>query len=214
MKTLLLPILLLIASGLAAQNNYIGFASSKYYAVDKGGTKQVSGSISIVYNRYYCSIFIEGRGTISFPVDSYVLGDDASESFISDDNGTSLRGRYDVLVQRNKSGNSVSINIPDVGFAYIIENAHAYSANGEVLGKIDIKAEKYQEHRSTPHSNERRTVTIDSLITASFEADRARKSDSLAADRVIADARLTETRRINDSLAIQAANKSARHLSP
>jgi hypothetical protein len=154
MKTLIL--LLFVSLSASAQTSYLGLASSSYYTVNGGKLSQVHKPIVIIYSSRSASLYIEGRGTVYFPVYNFTssLG---HESFISDETDVAPRGQYDVMIDRTKDGNTVTVNIPSMGAAYIIEKARVYSANGEVTGMIDAKA-------SAPHEAAK-PAPLDSAIT-------------------------------------------------
>lgn len=142
MKNLII-ILLLVVSSAKAQTTYLGLAASKYHYVYPGGVSDNKGPAFIVYNQYYCVIQLGKDYRISFPVTDLTKDKDGTESFLNDDGPTALRGYYTIRITRNKKdGNSVMINAPQAGTAYLFVNAHIYSPDGEVKGFIEQKTAK------------------------------------------------------------------------
>lgn len=126
-----------------AQTSYLGLAASKYNYLYPGGVSNNKGPVYIVYNQYYCVIQLGPDQRISFPVTDLTKDKNGTESFLNDDGPTALRGYWTIRITRNKKdGNSVMINAPQAGIAYLFTNAHVYSPDGEVKGFIEQKTAK------------------------------------------------------------------------
>lgn len=156
MKAILLFVFAFISPSLFAQSYFFGLFSNSYLEPAKYGVDKmilVKKSICIIYNKEYCTFYVEGKGATFFKTRSYettIQGDYIHTSFISEETNVTPDGWYGIMIDENKDGTIFQVNLPSHsgdriypnGYTYLIKKAEKYSENGKVSSNIQVINQK------------------------------------------------------------------------
>lgn len=156
MKPILILLFTFISSSLIAQNYSFGLFANSYLEPAKYGVDKmipIQKSISIIYNKEYCSFYVEGKGVTFFKTRSYetiLHGDYMHTSFLSEETNVTPDGWYSIVIDENKDGIIFQVILPSHagdriypnGFTYLVKNAKKYSEDGKVIGNVQIINQK------------------------------------------------------------------------
>ena len=124
MKTSLIILLTFISSSIIAQNYSFGLFANSYLEPAKYGVDKmilIKKSISIIYNKDYCSFYVEGKGATFFKTRSYettLQGDYIHTSFLSEETNVTPDGWYSIAIDENKDGIIFQVNLSLVNGTY------------------------------------------------------------------------------------------------
>jgi tryptophanase len=126
----------------SAQNPYLGLFGKSYILANAltGTEKRISGNIYIIYNRWYCLFYVDGRPSSFFHTRSYTaepVGEYIHTSFLSGDTNGAGDAYFGVMVDEGKKGKSFQVAIGNV--TYFATKAEASSPEGKVPGNVYIK---------------------------------------------------------------------------
>ena len=113
----------------------------------------VKKSISIIYNKEYCTFWVEGKGATFFKTRGYettLHGDYIHTSFLSEETNVTPDGWYSIVIDENKDGIIFQVILPSHagdriypnGYTYLVNKAEKYSENGKVNGNIQVINQK------------------------------------------------------------------------
>lgn len=183
----LLTIILFFSNNANSQNNYIGLFGNYYFETGKYSSDKmirVNKSISIVYNREYCTFFIEGLGTKSFPIRGYnteIVGKYLRTTFVNQETNTIPDGHYSIFIDEGDGELDFGISLPSLpndkvypnGFTYLVDKVQKISENGLVKDRIRI---------NNFDSLVLQTKKFDSLQNISTQLETQRKKEELDDD--------------------------------
>jgi hypothetical protein len=128
-KIITLPLLVFFLQCFAQQYSLSNctFIGTTHLEAYSGNVKRINTRMTVTYSGDYCGFQLEGGPLTTFMVQGVeraIMSNGAvSESFISAPNWHTPMGKYDVVIVRDGKGVSVTINMPNVGVAYIITRA-------------------------------------------------------------------------------------------
>ncbi len=125
------------------QSIYVGLYGSSFIqqsSRDPSKMERIKKEIYIVYSKNHCSFYVEGRGTINFPVRNYsvqLVGESIQTSFLSQETNTSPDGRYTIIINESKDKIYFQVALPN--FTYLVDRIDKYSENGQVTQRVFVK---------------------------------------------------------------------------
>ena len=192
MKTISLLLFIFLSTTLFAQNHFFGLFASSYLEPAKYGVNKmllVNKSISIIYNREYCSFYVEGKGTKFFKTERYqttIQGEYIHTSFFSEETNVTPDGWYGVMIDENKDGTIFQVNLPSHqgdhiypnGYTYIVKKTEKYSEDGKVKNNVQILNQEKNFDKNLYRIGQRKKYW-DTLTNVNFEQNPTLKQKHL-----------------------------------
>lgn len=146
MKATLLFFSILFSTTLFAQDPFFGLFSNSYLEQTWGAKdlKKINKPIFIIYNRNYCTFYVEGKGNTFFKTRGYQVGTQGEyihTDFISEETNTTPDGYYGIMIDESKKETIFQVALPN-GYTYLVNKAEKYSENGKVTGNLQIANQK------------------------------------------------------------------------
>lgn len=144
MKIFFIILIFLKSSAIFSQNSMQGLFSNTYLELTSSGEQIIKKSIYIIYNREYCSFFVEGPGTMSFSTFNYqksIQVDGIHTFFLSLETSVTKEGWYGVDIVENKGGISFQVSQPN-DITFYVAKAQKYTEDGKVTSYLSVDYDK------------------------------------------------------------------------
>lgn len=146
MRILSILILLFAPYYSFSQNSFLGLFANSYLEQTRGAKslKRINKQINIIYNKNYCSFYLEGKGVNFFKIRNYTIetiGDYIHTSFVSEETNSTPNGYYVILIDEGKGETIFQIALPN-GYTFIVNKASKYSETGYVNHNVQFVKHK------------------------------------------------------------------------